>query len=307
MNIDVKGLRPLHPDEPMAVPPPVIVLYAKPGMRKTSLAATAAKPFLIDYDSGLHRAEETFKLSKDLDRPFAFVRNTKAMTGEEQKPQDFYKAIRGLVEDGTLVKEVQKGGYKTVILDTGGTMLDRAIAPYLMALDNKNQRTGSGQLSLQGWGALSTEFNWICEQFRAMGLAIIIVCHVKDDEKGAEIDMKGGSRNALYAAADLIGFLEMKGANTYTVDFQPNQERIGKGTAGIGKYTIPHASKDEFPTFMQSIIDEYYSKVRKKGSAQQKAMKVFKEMQTEVNRAESVNRLDEIRVFASGMSPTLSI
>src|SRR5690349_4129126 len=97
-----------------------LVIYAPPGLGKTSLAFTAGAPLLLDFDGGSHRAVNR----KDTVQVGAWS-DVSAITAEDLAP------------------------FKTVIVDTAGRALD-AITADIIKTDPKGHKNGA--LTLPGYG-----------------------------------------------------------------------------------------------------------------------------------------------------------
>ena len=283
----IKGLTGIHPDEPISSKKLLVVIYANPGVGKTSLSATAPKPFLCDYDNGVERANRTFEMAVDTPRPFTI------------KIKD-YQGMRNLV-DGPLAENVARYGYQTAILDTGGTLLDNHIAPWLIRQDAKNGNN-TGGLSIGGWGSLSIEFNSLVNKLQAMGLHVIVVCHAKHDDGDTILDMKGGSKTVLNQRADMIGYIEQRGDGRH-INWDPRQDRIGKNTAGLPDMKIPEANTEEYTGFMERVIEETNKRMQGMTKAQKAAIELTNTLKEQILNAETYQELDEREAEAADMSP----
>ena len=228
----------------------LVIIYGRESTGKTSLALTASKPLLIDFDEGAHRAGH--REDKDV-LPVTSWRDLAGMDHED-------------------VAE-----YDTIIVDTFGTCLDK-LAQHLMENDPKLSR-GPGNLSLQGWGALKGSFHGWINFWRSCGKDLIFVAHLQETEKGGEpvdrIVAQGSSKNDLLWRADLMGQLKLDRKGRRYLDFDPTDAQLGKN-CGIERTTVPAPPKGD--TMMADIIAQAKATINKrveraaKVEAEQKAL-----------------------------------
>lgn len=278
-----EGIKLVMPDEALPKKPIVAVLYALPGNLKTTLSWTAEAPFYMDFDNGAHRAIQRY-------RPPGFEVNN-------------YEALKDSVSGG-LFRDMYSKGFRTACFDTAGTLLDNYIAGWLIGNDAKNGNN-SGGLSLPGWGALNIEFDRLINQAREAGLHCIVVAHAKDSDGDLSLDMKGGSKNALYAACDLIGYIEVRGKSRY-LNFNPVQTpkgtRIGKNTGNHPEYKLPDPGSEEFSGFMQRVFEATYERMSELTAAQAEALELTQAFKQDIAAAEDFARLDSLEESINGLS-----
>ena len=191
------------------------MLYSNPGYGKTSLALTASRPLLLDFDQGAHRAEN---------------RDGKALVQVKQ-----WEDVAG-IDPGDLAD------YDTIVVDTVGTCLDW-LSGAVMREDAKN-RTKGGAMSLQGYGVLKVRFARWLRSLREAGKDIVLVAHMKEEQRGDEtverIVAAGGSREDVPRQCDLIGRILMR-EGSRVLTFDPEDAAFGKN-CGIKKMPLPHPS-----------------------------------------------------------------
>ena len=202
-----------------------VCLYGRPSAGKTSLAMTAAKPVLLDFDRGVHRAI----LSGD--PPVVPV----------QSWQDI----------ATLDKSDLQG-IRTVVVDTVGALLV-SLSADIIRRNPKHGRAGS--LTLQGYGALKAEFRAWLAHLREMGPEVVLVAHAEEKKRGDDvvdrIDAMGSSKQEVYQRADLIGRMGVgpKGERMLSFAYQP-----GAFTKNVG---LPEYLVDGPPEgCLEGIIQE---------------------------------------------------
>ena len=231
---------------------PFVVLYGQPGCGKTSLSFTMPKPILhLDFDNGISRAVQKI-------RPDYF---------EVKSYGDFQKYV---FSEG-FEELVNIEGYKSVILDTIGTLLDNYITPWLIEKDPRNG-TATGGLSLQGWGALSIAFNQLKTRLESLGLEICAVCHGREEGDGnnkqIRLDVKGGSSQIIYRSCDMLGYVYIKGSKR-AIDFNPTATHIGKNVARLPVSYIPDASSQSYDDWLKvNVVDKCIENMREASLAQ---------------------------------------
>src|SRR6185295_18674109 len=121
------SLRIIRSTEPLTVEQLVLCVYSPPGIGKTSLAFTADKPLLLDFDGGAYRSGNR-----------GDIVSANSWT------------------DASGISAADLADYKTLIIDTAGRALD-ALTVDIIASDPKLRRRG-GALTLQGYGELKSRF-----------------------------------------------------------------------------------------------------------------------------------------------------
>lgn len=265
------------------------VLFGYPGIGKTSLSFTMPNPCIhLDFDRGIDRAVQKI-------RPDYYSIQSFADFNDFVNSKDFEATVK-------------ENGYKTVIIDTVGTLLDDFIAPALIAESPKNGNR-SGGLTLAGWGALSNSFNLLKGRFQSLDLHICAICHAKeegDDVKQVRLSVKGGSTDILYRNADMIGFMYPHGSKR-VVDFNPTELHIGKNITDIPAINVPHYTEQGYDTFLSDIIEKCYSRMSEANEAQLKFKAELAEWKDYLQQCTSETDFDEFgaKVKAEVISVTM--
>ena len=142
-------------DEPITLAQLIALIYGEPGTGKTSLGFSLANALLLDCDRGAHRS---------------------AFRGDTVQ-----------VEAWSDIADLQAKdlkGYDTIVIDTVGRQLDLLTA-HLAASDARLTR-GTGELSLQGYGALKQAFHSWTHRLQTFGLDILMVAHSKEDKRARD-------------------------------------------------------------------------------------------------------------------------
>ena len=212
----------------------IIAGYA--GIGKTTLALSAPKPLLFDFDKGIDRVEAPYRKDTIL--------------------VDSYEQLLSDVETENF------GAYETFVIDTGGKLLD-LMKPYVIKQNAQNgQRDGS--LSLKGWGAVSTEFKRFTNIIDSIGKHVIFLFHTKEEQDNEmmklRISIEGSTKNKVWEEMDLGGFVEMVGKKR-TIGFSNTERYYAKGTHGItGVYDIPTLDQENGTNdFLTKLFDKVIS------------------------------------------------
>lgn len=212
------------PSEPITTTHLIVTLFGQPGIGKTTLAFSGPKPLLFDFDGGAQRAAGR----KDTVRVSSWA-------------------------DVATVAASDVADYDTIILDTVGRALE-FLAADLVKGDPKLARK-TGELAMQGYGALKTAFAQWLGRIRTFGKHVILIAHEKEEKDGdntiIRIDAMGATRIEVIRLSDLVGFVSAAG-NRPTLDFNPTDKHTGKNCAGFEILPIPDIAQQ--PAFLSSVI-----------------------------------------------------
>jgi hypothetical protein len=153
---------------------------------------------------------------------------------------------------------VKENGFKSVTVDTVGKLLDSLIAPFLIAKDPKNG-TGTGALSLPGWGGLKTNFYALHNRLKSLGLNICYITHAREEgdanQRRFELAVSGGSADIIYTSCDLLGYMSVRGDGSRILSFTPTSQKLGKNIGNIPDMVVPDADTPVYDTFMADILN----------------------------------------------------
>lgn len=246
-----------------------IIIAGVPGIGKTTLALSAPKPLLIDLDKGVSRVVARYRTDT-----------------AEVKDYD------ELMED---LKNTDLSAYETLVIDTGGKLLEM-LKPVVIKEDAKNGKR-DGNLSLQGYGAVKRKFSQFISFVKGLGKHLIFVFHatevpLADDITGLRIRMEGSSKDEIWDDIDVGGFVEMIG-NRRTIGFSNCSRYYAKGTHGIqGVYDIPvleNGSKNDFLTQLFKTIQDELNNENVEASKYAKAMETL----TVIKQCDTVEKLNQ--------------
>jgi hypothetical protein len=239
------------------------LLYGQAGTGKSTLALSAPKPLMLDFDGGVHRVN------------FLHQSPTVQITSWE----DCENVLKEDLSD-----------YDSLIIDTGGKMLDY-MAEYIIRKNSKMGRS-NGALTLQGFGERKGMFRQFCRTTMLMNKHLIFVAH-RDTQKINEdyryVPMFGGSSyDDLVTDLDLVGYLEAVGKKRI-ITFDPSDRNDGKNTCNLpSAIELPgvidasgNGIKNTFLT--EHVINPYIANLEKRKGDAVKYNEVIEGLRTAVN------------------------
>ena len=223
-----------------------------PGIGKTTIALSAPKPLLIDVDKGIDRVR---------------VNERKDFT----QPLNYEELLTDLNSD--------LSEYETIVVDTGGKLLD-LMKPYVIKQDSKNGQKDGQTLSIKGYGAVGREFARLADYIAyTLNKHVVIVFHAKEDKDGEAVKLRilveGATKDNVWQPMDIGGFVEMYNGKR-TIGFDNCERYYAKGTHGVkGIREIPNLenpnNKNDFLTKLFEEMDnniasevEFYEEDKKK-------------------------------------------
>ena len=135
-----------------------MILYGRGGVGKTTFAATAPKPLLIDFENGTKFLGE------------------RGLNCDVVRMQDWF------THDDLLELKNLLPKYDTIILDPIGEAMDKLIMS--KTLDGKKFRQADGSLSMAGWGEAKKQMKSLVKWLRDSGKNVILVAHVAEGKDG---------------------------------------------------------------------------------------------------------------------------
>lgn len=182
----------------------VMILYGRGGVGKTTFAATAPKPLLIDFENG----------SKFL--------------GERGLHCDVVRMSQWFTRDDMVQLKNLFPKYDTIVLDPIGEAMEKLIAS--PTLDGKKFRQADGSLSMAGWGEAKRKMKELVKWLRDAGKNVIIVAHVAEGKDGEQttyrIQIATRLSDELPTMVDIISYMGIRknaGGEKQVVLYTPAQ------------------------------------------------------------------------------------
>ena len=236
-----------------------VLIAGYPGIGKTTLGLSAPKPLLIDVDFGINRTMASVR--KDYIQP--------------ENYEELLNDLKGDLSD-----------YETIVIDTGGKLLDLMKA-YVIKNDIKNAKK-DGTLSLQGYGAVGREFsrfmNYIYFDLRKHCVIIFHAVEEKQDEETKlRILVEGSTKNTVWQNVELGGFIEMRG-NKKTIGFDNCERYFAKSSFGIkGNYTIPELDETQQNDFLTKLFEQANKNIQEESKVFEEERKQYQEVMNALN------------------------
>lgn len=205
-----------------------MMIYGQAGMGKTTVALSAPKPLLLDFDNGVKRV------------------NMAHLDGIDIVQVSSWQDVRQVLEEDLST-------YQTIVVDTIGKMMDFIIT----------YKCGIRQPQIKDWGGINAEFSWMTRTLSSLNKNVVFVAH-RDTRKDGDDTvfipaLREKSYNSIVTELDLLGYLEMRnenGVQKRTVTFDPTSRNDGKNTCNLpGVMFVPSIlDKNGNPTAKNDFI-----------------------------------------------------
>lgn len=223
----------------------IMIISGLPGVGKTSLALSAPDVVLIDADEGLARVKP-----------------------EHRKDASMCKTYEELLED---VKAFA-GRYKTVVVDTGGSLID--MLKDWAGRTDKSVYTSKGNIDTRKvFGVVKSEFLRFSYELR-QSFNVIYLFHVvkektSDGTDWYEIICEGSAKTLVWQPADLGAYMHVINGERY-LGFTPTMNYNAKAAYGIkGLIKVPEL-KDGDPN---DFLTKLFAQVQANLAAEHEALK----------------------------------
>jgi len=244
-----------------------IMIYGQSGSGKTTYALSSPGTLLLDFDNGVHRLESQHRT-------------------DTVQVRSFQDVLDVLQED--------LSGYKTVVVDTVGKMLDYIIIHVC----------GKKQPRIQDWGKINQTFSDFNRTLYHSGKNVIYVAHRDVRKEGDENvfvpALREKSYSSIVADLDLLGYLEMTDKGR-TLTFNPSTRNDGKNTCQLpNQIVITNVSGKENTSLQDQILQPYRDVCLMQSETEKKFNEVMEQLKEnielitdELSANDFVNRIDK--------------
>lgn len=205
-----------------------MMIYGQAGTGKTTVALSAPKPLLLDFDNGVKRV------------------NMAHLDGIDIVQVSSWQDVQQVLQEDLST-------YQTIVVDTIGKMMDFIIT----------YKCGTRQPQIRDWGGINAEFSWMTRTLSSLNKNVVFVAH-RDTRKDGDDTvfipaLREKSYNSIVTELDLLGYLEMKnenGVQKRTITFDPTSRNDGKNTCNLpGIMFVPNIlDKNGNPTAKNDFI-----------------------------------------------------
>lgn len=244
-----------------------MMIYGQAGMGKSTLALSAPKPLLLDFDNGVKRVNNAH-----LDDNVGIVQ-----VGTWQDVLNLLNSEREAM-----------AAYDTIVVDTIGKMMDFIIA----------YRCGGRSPRIQDWGMINNDFKVFTQMLSELKKNIIFVAHRDTRKEGEQTvfipSLREKNYNNIVTELDLLGYLEMRAENGVvrrTITFNPTDRNDGKNTCNLpGVMNIPtiidaNGNATSPNDFIQtSILSKYKDMIADKEAKVKEYNAALEEIKTSVEQ-----------------------
>lgn len=182
-----------------------MMVYGSAGAGKTTLALSAPKPLLLDFDNGVKRV------------------NTEHLKGVDIVQITSWDDVIALFNEDL-------SPYETIVVDTIGKMMDFIIT----------YKCGTRMPQVQDWTGINQQFQWFTRAISGLNKHIVYIAHRDTRKEGDKIiyipALREKSYNAIVTELDLLGYLEMRnvgGQQVRTITYDPTDRNDGKNTCNL--------------------------------------------------------------------------
>lgn len=196
-----------------------MLIYGQPGSGKTTLALSAIKPLLLDFENGLQRVQGQFQVTS--------------------VPVNTYQDIIDVLANEDL------SDFDTIVIDTLGKLID-SIQAFVLN-QNKSLMSSQGTMKITGWGIIKQIFSELIKQINQLNKSLVIVAHAKEERKGDSVlirlDCSGSAKDEIIKEMDLVGYLFLRN-NSRVISFAPNEEYYAKNSMQLNdEIAVPNPEK----------------------------------------------------------------
>ncbi len=189
-----------------------MMIYGQAGMGKTTLALSAPRPLLLDFDNGVKRV------------------NNAQLSDVGIVPITSWLDVQNVLREDL-------SSFDTIVVDTIGKMMDFIIA----------YRCGQRNPRIQDWGNINNDFKQFVQSVNMLNKNVVFVAHrdiqTDGDNRVFVPALRPKNYNSIVTELDLLGYVQMRNENGIqkrTITFDPTEFSDGKNTCNMpGIMNIP--------------------------------------------------------------------
>lgn len=229
----------------------VMIISGLPGVGKTTLALSAPDVVLIDADEGMARINPAHRKDASICKTYEeLINDTKSFAGT----------------------------YKTVVIDTGGALIE-LMKDWAMRTDPKASKA-SGGFSLQGFGIVKAEFLRLFAELRK-NFNVVLLFHETKEKQGDEvyydIICEGSAKTLVWQPADLAAHLHIMNGKRY-LGFTPTANYNAKSSYGIkGLIEVPELKDGEPNDFLTRLFEQVKTNMSAETAALKKQREAYEQ------------------------------
>jgi hypothetical protein len=276
-----------------------MLLTARPGVGKTTLAESASRPLVVDLENGIDRVEACYRGDTSVANPDI---------PDDEKYAEFVKDLTSS----------DLSGYDTIVIDSLGKLVE-LMTPVVIKENPINAQRDGKTLSLKGYGAISVKIAEFIKTVKSLNKDILFIAHVTETQDGdivkTRVNIPGSTKDRIWDDIDVGGYMEFQG-NKRVIHFTPTEKYDAKGTHGItGTYEVPtlkstkqggspkdnHFLTDLFTAIRKDLVDSAESYNSGK-SVYDEAMKLAPEAKNAKTVDELNSVCDKIKAVKHGLT-----
>lgn len=248
----------------------ILIISGTPGVGKTTLALSAPDVLLIDADNGVCRVK-----------------------AEHRKDASICKTYEEVLAD----VKAAKGQYKTIVVDTGGALIDM-MKKYV--IEHPNEFPGGSQkvasiLSQKGYGYIKQLFLDFSADLRK-DFNVVYLFHEQkskdEDVTTYEIICEGSAKTLVYQPADLAAHMFIQGGKRL-LGFTPTEQYFAKGAYGIKNIVeVPNLEDGDKNNFLTKLFSDVRNGLQSETDKLGEEQKNYKELMTAAS--EFINQVSKV-------------
>ena len=245
------------------------LVFGSPKVGKTSLAAGAPRPILIDLDHGAERVTGKDRAGMDV----AIVDNYE---------KDFLP----------LIASSELANYDTIVIDTFGALVDMIIRDKF-----------SGIMNPAKWGIVKSEVISIVNTLRMTGKSVLFLAHETEEKSDDKIikrpQCQGKAKDELMKVLDFIGHMTKQG-NDYVLEFGGDDSVYCGNTYGFSnRYILPDI-KVEANDFWKRVIVPHINEFVAQDEASGEALR--EKVDALIEKCKELKEPEEFAAFLSELA-----